>query len=504
VLRFSSIGITALVARILNAHDFGTFAVALTAFTLVSAIGEFGVTSCLSRADLDVDALAPTLWTVSLTSSWLIAALLYVFAEPFATLLGSSAGAGPIKVMSIIMALWGVSAVPTAQCIRDFKQSALFYANVLGFIPSTLVLLLLAKHGSGAMAFAWSRVAGQVVSCIVILGCTPKHHLPGMRRSALFILYQFGVPLALANLVTNILQNVDYALIGHFIGSVELGIYVIAFNSASWSTSLLGTVLGTVAMPAFSRVKHDVKQLRAAIGDGARAVMLISAPMCTLVVALARPLILTIYGSKWAAAAAVLTILSVYGIISILCQLFSSMLAALGKSRTMLIIQLAWLAFLAPAMVIGVKSDGIVGAAIAHVIIIGPIVLPCYLMALTRATGVGVKSVLKAVIPPFVVAVIAGVLAWLTAAQFHRPALSLIAGLIVGSLFYLLVTAPQLIALLGGGQASRPQVLRVLRAYNRIGRALGIPMGPLPRHAVKRGRARQRVPGPYATYEARS
>lgn len=489
VIRFSSIAITALVARILNAHDFGVFAVAATAFTLVSAIGQFGVTSCLTRADLDADALAPTLWTVSLTTSLLVAALLALFAEPIATLLGTSAAAGPIRVMAIIMALWGVSAVPTSQCVREFRQNALFFSSVLALVPSTVVLLLLAKHGSGAMAFAWSRVAGQVVSCAVILRSAPKLHLPGIRRAALSILLRVGVPLALAGLASNILQNVDYVLIGHFVGSVALGLYVIAFTSASWSSSLLGTVLGSVAMPAFSRVKHDETKLLGAIGDGMRAVMLISAPMCTFVAALARPLILTIYGSKWVAAATVLSILAVYGIISIVGALFSSMLAALGKSRSVLFIQLIWLAVLAPAMLVGVKGDGIVGAAIAHVIVIGPIVLPCYLFALMRATGVRIRTLAQAALPPFAIALIAAALAWLVADQFHAPSLSLIAGLGVGGLFYLLMTAPQLIPLLGGGLAGRRKVRRVLRVYNKVGRTIGVAMGPPPRHAM-RGRKR--------------
>lgn len=492
ILRFSSIGVTALVARILDAHDFGVFAVASTAFALVSAIGEFGVTSCLTRADLDVDELAPTLWTASLTTSLLAAGGLVFFAVPIATMLGSSAGAEPVRVMAIIMALWGVSAVPTAQCMRDFKQNVLFFANVLSFIPSTVVLLLLAKHGSGAMAFAWSRVAGQVVSCAVILVSTPKLHAPGIRRSALSILFRVGVPLALASLASNILQNVDYVLIGHLIGSIALGLYVIAFNTASWSTTLLGTVLGSVAMPAFSRVKHDATQLMDAIGDAMRAVMLISSPMCTLIVAVARPLILTLYGSKWEAAATVLSVLAAYGVISIVCQLFSSMLAALGKSKSVLFVQITWLAVLVPAMAIGVWRDGIVGAAVAHVVVIGPIILPLYLIALMRATGVSIGTLAKAALPPFAVAVIAGGLAWFTAAQFRTPSLSLIAGLGVGSLFYLLVTAPQLIPLLGKGLAGRRQIRRVLRAYSTIGRTIGIPMGPPPRHAAH-GKVHRRV-----------
>jgi lipopolysaccharide exporter len=486
IMRLSGIGITAVVARILNAHDFGVFSVATTAFVIVTAFAEFGVTSCLARVDLDVEVLAPTLWTVSIGSSLLVAAPLYLFARPIASGLGSIDAASPLRVMAVVVVILGLSAVPTAQCVRDFKQDRIFLANVIAFIPSTFVLLVLAKHGSGGLAFAWSRVVGQAVACTVILFSVPKLHMPGLRRSALSILNKFGVPLAFANFVNYLLGNVDYALIGHFIGPASLGLYVIAFNAASWASSLLGGMLSTVAMPAFSRVGNDKVKLMRAISDGLRAVMLIAAPMCTLITVLARPLVLTVYGNKWTAAVAPLSILAVYGVITIVGQLFSSMLTALGRSKSVLVIQLIWLFTLAPAMAIGVREKGIVGAAIAHVIIIAPIVLPCYVIALKRATGVRLGALVKAALPPLIVAIFAAILAWFAAARFSQPILALTVGLAVGSLFYLLVTAPQLIPLVGRSLASRPQVRRILRVYSNIGRTVGIPMGPPPRHATNR------------------
>lgn len=340
------------------------------------------------------------------------------------------------------------------------------------------------------MAFAWSRVVGQTTSCVVMLFSAPKLYRPGMRRSALTVLYKFGLPLACANFVGYILQNVDYAFIGHLMGSVMLGTYVLAFNAASWSSALLAGVLSSVSMPAFSRVKHDAVRLMNAMADGVRAVMLIAAPMCTLVMVLAHPLVLTLYGGRWVAAAPVLSILSLYGLISIVGMLFSSMLAALGRSKSMLVIQLIWLAALVPAMAIGVHKDGIVGAAAAHIIIIGPLVLPCYLIALKRATGIRIGLLAKAAVPPLAAAVAAGSLAWLAASQFESSSLELIVGMTVGVLCYLVVTAPQLILLLGRSWAAHPGVRRVLRVYYNVGRTFGITMGPPPRHAV-RGRRRR-------------
>jgi lipopolysaccharide exporter len=482
-LRLSGVGVTAIVARILSPHDFGVFAVATTVFTIVWALGEFGVTSCLVRADLNVDALAPTLWSVSLISTLVMAGVLVKFAGPIAASLGSAGAARAVQVMGIVVIIQGISAVPTAQCTREFRQEKLFLANALSFLPSMAVLVFLAKHGSGAMAFAWSRVTGQSIALVVILLCAPKLHRPRMTRYALGILYRFGLPLAVANFVGFILQNADYALIGHFLGPVLLGTYVLAFNAASWSTTLLGGVLTTVSMPAFSRVKHDAVKLKRAMVDAVRSVLLFAAPMCALILVLAHPLVLTLYGGHWAAAATVLSILSCYGLISIVGVLFASMLAALGRSKFVLAVQLIWLVGLLPAMAIGVHEDGIVGAAIAHIVIIGPIVLPCYLVALKRATGIRAGPLARAAFAPLAAAAAAAGLAWFTASEFDSPPVRLVAGLAAGGCLYVAVTAPQLILLVMRGRAMNPQLMRVLRAYGRIGQALGIRMGPPPRHA---------------------
>src|SRR6185437_211619 len=170
-----------------------------------------GVASCLIRADLDIDSLAPTMATVSMATSALLAAAMAVFARPIAAALGSPYAAGAVRVMALAVILTGIFAVPSAQLVRDFKQDKLFLANIISFVPSTASLLLLAQTGSGAMAFAWSRVIGQFAVGCVVVASVPKIYWPGIARSALLLLLRFGLPLAGANFVNYVLLNVDYA-----------------------------------------------------------------------------------------------------------------------------------------------------------------------------------------------------------------------------------------------------------------------------------------------------
>src|SRR5215510_14962868 len=388
LLRLANVGVTAVVAHILSPHDFGVFAVALIAYSIIYCFAELGLSSILIRSDLDIDALAPTVASLSVLSSAVVAGAMVVFARPIGAALGSAAAAGPIKIMAILVLLMGVYAVPNAQMVRDFKQDKIFMANAISFLPSTALLIVLAKVGSGAMAFAWSRVAAQAAMLAVLMAVAPRRYRPGFARSALSMILKFGIPLAGANFVNYILLNVDYVFVGRLLGAADLGVYVLPFTLASAPYSLFGNVINSVSMPAFSRVKHDPDLLKEAMAGALRAVSLTVMPMCAIMLALASPLVLTVYGEKWAASANVLEILAIYGVVFIVCLLFANMLAGLGRTKFLFVLQLIWIGTLVPAMVLGVHKDGILGAAYAHVAVIVPIVLPCYLFALKRVTGV--------------------------------------------------------------------------------------------------------------------
>jgi lipopolysaccharide exporter len=473
LLRLANVLLTAVVARILSPHDFGVFAVALTAYVVVSSIAELGVSSCLIRADLDIDSLAPTVATIAFLSSAILAGAMVAFARPIATALGSAAAVGPIRAMSVAVLLTGVFAVPYSQMVRDFRQDKIFLANAISFVPSTVLLIVLAKSGSGAMAFAWSRVAGQFVLGGVLIATAPRHYRPGLTRSALSVIFTFGIPLAGANFVNYVLLNVDYAFVGHLMGAAALGVYMLAFTVASWPYGVLGSVINGVSMPAFSRVKHDPALLKNAMATALRAVSLVVLPMCGMSMALARPIVLTVYGAKWVASANVLVILSLYGAVSIICLLFANMLTSLGRTKFLLGLQLIWIGALVPAMALGVHKDGIVGAAYAHVAVIVPIVLPSYLLALKRVTGVRFTALAKAALPALLASSAAALAAHGAAAQFNSPLAQLAAGLAAGGLVYVICAGRQAMAAFGRGQAAE----RVLRLYSAAARLVGLPDG---------------------------
>jgi PST family polysaccharide transporter len=472
MLRFANIAVMAIVARLVTKEEYGVFGLAVTAYAMLVSLAELGVSSAVARSDLDIDEIAPTVATIAITGSLLLAGAVFFAADGIAALLGSEATAAPLRVLSLSIALTGPFAVPSAQLQREFRQNRLFVASAAAFVPASAVLLLLAAHADGATAFAWSRVVGQLVMGSVIVASVSKNYWPGIRRTVVRPLLRFGVPLALASLLSQVLLNVDFLFVGRLLGLAATGLYVLAFNIATWSTAVLGSMLNGVVLPAFSRVKADGGDLVDALFRGTRTVALIACPIGALTCALSMPLITTIYGPQWSDAASVLTILSIYGFVTVLCLLFANVIVAMGRSGILLGVQAAALLFLVPALQLGIRTLGIEGAGFAHIAIICTVTLPVYLVAIRRSTRTGPVTLLRSVLPPLLAGLACAATAWAVALVPQQAVVKLVAGGLAGALVYGVLMTPLLAPLLPRALAGKAPVVRWVAVVERAARPL--------------------------------
>lgn len=443
-LRLASIAITALLARLLSKEDFGTFAIALAVYLVVASLAELGMGSAIARSAREPEDIAPTVASISILVSAGLSLGMYLGAPALATALGQPAATQPIQVLSLCLFLTGLFTVPGAQLVREFRQDRIFLATVVGFVVANPLLVVMAVNGGGATAFAWSRVIGQIATGLVFYFSTSRRYRPGWRSECVGPLIRFGLPLSIANLVNWALLNADFMILGRMVSSAEVGVYMIAFNVASWSTALLGSVMNNVVVPAFGRVSDDRARLGKALVSGSQLVALVAFPVGALTCALAAPLILTLFGDKWSEAAPVLAVLSVYGVLYTFSLLLVSVLVAAGRTGRLLAIQLMWISALVPAMVIGVQFWSLEGVAWAHVLTIGCLALPAYVFFVLRVAAISLAEFTRSVARPIAAAMAAGGVAWLVSRCFGPSWAALIAGGLAGGLTYLVVVAPVL------------------------------------------------------------
>ncbi|WP_309135069.1 oligosaccharide flippase family protein [Cellulomonas sp.] len=449
LMRLANVALMAVVARIVVPEHVGVFALAMAAHAFVASAAELGVASAVARSDLDPERIAPTVTTISIVASTALAGLMALFAEPLAVALGSPDVAGPLRILSLAVALVGPFAVPGAQLQREFRQSRVFLANVVSFVPSSAVLVVLALHGDGAEAFAWSRVVGQLAAGLVVVASVSRLYRPGFALREVRGLLVFGLPLAAANLLSQVVVNVDYVLLGRTLDVAAVGVYMLAFNVASWATAAIGSMLNGVVLPAFSRARQDPERLPGAVARATRAVTTVALLVCAMTSALAGPLVQVLYGGQWSQAAPVLAVLSLYGAVSVVCLLFANVTIAMGRTGSLLGVQAAALVALVPAMVAGIAWAGIVGAGLAHVVVAAVVTLPVYLRTVRRTTGTSLRRLGGAVLPPLVAAVLAWVAAHLAAGVPAHDVVRLLLGGCAGAAVYGILMARDLLDAVG-------------------------------------------------------
>ena len=399
---------TIILARLLSPHDYGVFAIAFVALNLADAINDAGLQAAITRWPGEIDSVAPTAVTVSITASVVCYVLLFFLAPWICKALNAPETTDMLRVLSLILILNGFDAVSAAVLSRNFRQDRQAVADLVGSC-SVLLTILLAYLGYGAWSFIWGQLVGNLFVTILVIWFAPYKYRPGFNRAALRQLLPQGLPLAGSAIVTIGVLNVDYITVGRLLGSVPLGFYLFAFNISSWPLTL-SVATRRVSLPAFAKLQHDPDALNSGFVRAVALLSTVSVPICVIIAALSTPLVEFLYGQRWLQAAAPLRFLAIFAIIRIVVGLGFDAVVATGQARASLWLQGAWLVILIPAIVVATRLDGITGTAIAQLVVGIVFVTPLYLFVLAR-TGIKLRSLGRHLLWPCVAGAAAGTVA---------------------------------------------------------------------------------------------
>ena len=188
-----------------------------------------------------------------------------VTAGQVAAQMGSPQATSVVQVMALALLLSGLGVVPYAVLQREFMQGRQMICDVLGFVTLAAVTLLLIRLDVGPLSLAIGRVASQAVVTLTQFGLARVVPRYGWDRDIAKGALRFGGPIAVTNLLSWLVVNVDNMLVGNALGAVSLGLYVMAFNLSSWPMNAVGTAIRSVALPGFSRVVGDARRSSEAV-----------------------------------------------------------------------------------------------------------------------------------------------------------------------------------------------------------------------------------------------
>lgn len=374
--RLGSLIAAMVLARLLTPQDYGAYAVATVVLAAVLSFNELGVSLAIVRWPEDPAKIGPTVNTVSALLSCLLFLGCTLSAPYLAALLNAPAATPMIRVVSVCVLIDGVTASSAAMIARGLHQDRRFAADLAGFLMGTVLSVVLAILGFGAWSMIWGLMMANVISAITTLTLAPRRFGFGWDRDITRRLVRFGLPLAGSSLLLFVMLNVDYILVGHLAGAEALGLYLIAFNLASWPVNIISATVRRVSLAAFSRAAADPVRLRSAFLRGLTLVLTAALLICLPLGLLAHSVLRVLYGAQWTGAAQALGLLCVFSAGRILAEYAYDYFIASDRNHFNLILQGVWLAALAPSLALGIRWAGINGAAAAQALVVVVVVIP--------------------------------------------------------------------------------------------------------------------------------
>lgn len=378
-------------AKILLPSDFASFALAVTVTALFEALINFGVDDVLLQRQRTMHLWATPAFVTSVGLS-IVGMLLVITCMPAAVLMYDAPVLYSIlPIMAVGMPLNSLSIVPAAtiRAALNFRFLAI-YATV-ELAATQIASIVLALNGFGVLSFV---LPGPVLAVVraAVFWIIARPHLGPLRIRQLRMLGKSSSAVFGSRVVTAILGQADYFVLGLFASKPEVGAYFVAFRLAVQPVRMLAGSLYTVIFPVLATLRSEPVRQREAALDACRVLAFITMPLCFMQAAVMRPLFGLLFGSKWDAAIVPAEILSIALGFDAVSWIAAALLSARGEFRRLFILTCMFLPVFFLFIVIGAHVGAATGVAIA-VSLFYATFSPCFSFAVFRRAGASMRDV---------------------------------------------------------------------------------------------------------------
>jgi O-antigen/teichoic acid export membrane protein len=442
VFKMGSFVVSLVMARLLAPEDFGLYAVALAANAFVIHVNDMGMIAATVQWRGEVRDMVATARTLAIGFSLTWYGLFWLAAPQLADLAGSAEATPLVRLLTLTVVIDGITAVSVGMIQRRFDLDKLMKSIAIGFAVGAVFTVTLAVNGAGAYSFVTGALVQSAVVAVLVMRIAPLPFRLGFDRAVARRLIAFGVPLAAALGIETALLFADSMIVGHVLGTVLLGYYLLAFNVSSWVPGLVGTAVRYVSIPAFSRLAEGSDtDLAQGVRKALPLLVGVVAPVAAAMFVLSEPMVQVLYGARWLAAADALQFLALVMVARMITSLAFDIQTGLGNTGKVVWVNLWWCACLVPSLWWGAHLDGIRGAAAAHAVVSFGVAIPLACWMLHRC-GVDMVPVLRQLVRPVVAGVVAGLVMAGVSLTVQAALAQLILGGGAGLLVYLALALP--------------------------------------------------------------
>ncbi len=390
---------TIVIARRLSPADYGIAGSAGVFVGLLSLVTDGGLARALVMRRERDDSAVRQVHGAAIATGVVLALVMLLAALPLAAYYAEPRLAPVVMVLSSVLVLSGLNAIPLAVMQQQLQYRLLAAIDFGKAIAQGLTVLICALLGLRY----WSLAIGLIAGHLVALLWTRRYVRLAPRRpvrAAIGPTLQYAQHLVVSALAWYLYSNADFAIVGGVAGLAALGYYQFAWNVAQLPGEKLANVLQAVVLPFFGSIGEDRAALRHYFLILSELLVSVMLPILfgfALVSPIAVPLI---FGAKWAASIPVMQVLVICAAINSVSMLSQHVLGATGQAVVTARLNLAALVILPTGFFIAARQSGPLAVACVW-LLAQPMLVGVPLLKLRSSIDLSVRQYLRNLRAPF-------------------------------------------------------------------------------------------------------
>jgi O-antigen/teichoic acid export membrane protein len=341
VQKFGNMGISFIsnivLARMLTPDDYGCIGMLAIFIVISNTFVDGGFGSALIQKKEPTQQDYSTIFWWNLFVSFVLYFVLYLAAPVIADFYHIPLLSFVLRVQGIVLIINSLNIIQTNQLRKQLKFKRLANVTIIAHIVAAISAIVLAWNGWGV----WALVAQQIIanSGISIMLWFLNKWLPdfSFSKESFKQLFGFGSFILLANLINTFCNNIQGLLIGRFFSSTVMGYYAQALKLEDISSKSFASIVDQVSYPVLSKFQSDNDAMKSVLRKLVVALFYVAFPLMLVLILLAEPIIMLLYGVKWLPSVHYFQILCVGGIAVSLQGLYYFAVASKGKSKSLLV-----------------------------------------------------------------------------------------------------------------------------------------------------------------------
>lgn len=391
-------GVTILVVRLLDPHDYGLFAMTQVVVVLFNFLNGYSFATSLIQAETVTRERVRQVFGLLILLNFGLALAQFLAAPLAAAYFRQPVIGDMLRVQALLYLPTPFIALPSALLARelDFRKQAL--ANFAGAAAGAATALACALAGWGVWTLVWAPIALFAVRAIGLTIAARMLVAPSFSFAGAGDVLRYGGALLLAQFFWIIQSQADVFIAGRSVSPHDLGLYAEALFLSQILSARFLPPINEVALAAYAELNKGGGDVGRAFLTSVRLTMFVALPIYLGMAATAAPLVATLFGPKWLEMAPLVALLALAMPCFALQIICSPTTNAMGRPSIYATTGAAGAVIMPVAFLIGSRG-GVTGLAYAW-LAAAPALLAVTLALTLPRIGVSLARLGGAVLPP--------------------------------------------------------------------------------------------------------